>query len=85
MKKQFLGLITMAVLGVMVFAAMPATAGVSVNITIPLPGPVIPAPPGLIVVPGTYVYYPPEVGVDIFFYRGYWYRPYDGGWYIANW
>jgi hypothetical protein len=59
-------------------------AEVNVSINIPLPGLVIPAPPGLIVIPGTYVYYPPAVGVDIFFYHGYWYRPYGGGWYIAN-
>jgi hypothetical protein len=61
-----------------------SSAGVNVNINIPLPGLVISAPPALIVIPGTYVYYPPEVDVDIFFYHGYWYRPYRGGWYIAN-
>ena len=61
-----------------------STAGVNVNISIPLPGLVIPAPPALFVIPGTYVYYPPDVNVDIFFYHGYWYRPYRGGWYIAN-
>jgi len=59
-------------------------AEVNVNIGIGLPGVVISAPPALIVIPGTYVYYPPEVGVDIFFYHGYWYRPYQGGWYMAN-
>jgi hypothetical protein len=59
-------------------------AGVNVDIHIPLPGLVIPAPPALIVIPGTYVYYPPDVDVDIFFYHGYWYRPYRGGWYIAD-
>ncbi len=64
----------------------PATgnAEVSVNVIVPLPRLFIPAPPPLIVVPGTYVYYPPDVDVDIFFYHGYWYRPYRGGWYIAN-
>ncbi len=61
--------------------AATSNAGVNVNINIPLPGLVIPAPPGLIVIPGTYVYYPPEVDVDIFFYHGYWYRPYEGRWY----
>ncbi len=59
-------------------------AEVNVNVTIPLPGLVIQAPPAMVVIPGTYVYYPPEVDVDIFFYHGYWYRPYRGGWYIAN-
>lgn len=58
-------------------------AEVNVNIGVGLPGLVIPAPPALIVIPGTYVYYPPEVGVDIFFYHGYWYRPYRGRWFIS--
>jgi hypothetical protein len=59
-------------------------AGVNVDINIGLPGLVISAPPALVVIPGTYVYYPPEVDADIFFFHGYWYRPYGGGWYIAN-
>ncbi len=64
----------------------PATsnAEVNVNVNIPLPGLVISAPPALIVIPGTYVYYPPDVQVDIFFYHGYWYRPYQGGWYLST-
>jgi hypothetical protein len=59
-------------------------AEVNVSIDIPLPGLALPAPPGLVVVPGTYIYYPPEVNVDIFFYHGYWYRPHRGGWFIAS-
>ncbi len=59
-------------------------AEVNVNVVVPLPRLVIPAPPALFVIPGTYVYYPPDVDVDIFFYHGYWYRPYRGGWYISN-
>lgn len=62
----------------------PATAGVRVGIGIQLPPLIFPGPPALVVVPGSYVYYPPAVGVDIFFYRGYWYRPYGGYWYRAN-
>ncbi len=60
------------------------SAEVNVEVGIGLPGLVIPAPPALIVIPGTYVYYPPDVGVDIFFYHGYWYRPYRGGWFISG-
>jgi hypothetical protein len=63
--------------------AAESKAGVSININVPLPGLVIPVSPSLVVVPGTYVYYPPEIDVDIFFYRGYWYRPYRRGWYRA--
>jgi hypothetical protein len=66
------------------FTPATSNAEVNVNINIPLPGVVISAPPAMIVIPGTYVYYPPEVSVDIFFHHGYWYRPYRGGWYIAN-
>jgi len=74
-----------AVLAVFVlFLPVTAKAEVNVNVTVPLPGLVIPAPPAMIVIPGTYVYYPPEVGVDIFFYRGYWYRPHGGAWYISG-
>lgn len=54
-----------------------------VNIQIGLPPLVIPGPPGLVVIPNTYVYYPPEVDDNIFFYRGYWYRPHQGLWYSA--
>jgi len=66
------------------FTPATSNAEVNVNINVPLPGLVIPAPPPLIVIPGTYVYYPPDVSVDIFFYHGYWYRPHRGGWYISN-
>jgi hypothetical protein len=58
-------------------------AEVNVNIGVGLPGLMISAPPAMVVIPGTYVYYPPDVGVDIFFYRGYWYRPYRGRWFIS--
>ncbi len=60
-------------------------AGVSINIGIPLPPPfVFAAPPELVVVPGTYAYYCPDVDFDIFFYGGYWYRPYGGRWYRSE-
>ena len=87
MKRTIVTLVCAAVFGAaasVVLAPAISSAEVSVNITVPLPGLYIPAPPPLIVIPGTYVYYPPAVGVDIFFYRGHWYRPYQGGWYIAG-
>jgi hypothetical protein len=60
-----------------------ANAEVSVNINIPLPGLVIGAPPAMMVIPGTYAYFAPDVDADIFFYHGYWYRPYQGQWFIS--
>ncbi|MCL5022434.1 MAG: hypothetical protein M1497_03545 [Nitrospirae bacterium] len=63
-----------------------SSAGVHVNIgiNIPLPALVLPAPPSVVVIPGSYVYYAPDTDVDILFYHGYWYRPYEGGWYRAR-
>jgi len=62
-----------------------ATAGVHVGISIGLPPPfVIQAPPPVAVIPGTYVYMIPGIDVDILFYGGYWYRPYEGRWYWAS-
>jgi hypothetical protein len=57
-------------------------AQVSVNIHIgPPPSYRIAAPPPVIVIPGTYVYVVPDIGTDIFFYDGFWYRLYDGHWF----
>jgi len=62
----------------------PVNAGVNVNIGIDLPVLAFPAPPPLVVVPGTYVYTVPEAREDIVFYHDYWYRPYGGRWYRAR-
>ncbi len=59
-------------------------AEVNVNIGIGVPAVVIPAPPAVVLIPSTYVYFVPDVGVDIFFYHGYWYRPHHGHYYRAT-
>lgn len=48
---------------------------------LPLPAIKLLAPPQVVVIPGTYVYFPPDVDADLLFYHGYWYRPYEGRWY----
>ena len=61
-------------------------AGVDVNIGVhfgPPPPVVIPAPPPVVVIPETYVYFVPDVEVEILFYHGHWYRPYQGRWHRA--
>jgi hypothetical protein len=59
-----------------------AQVNIQVGVSVPPPPPlVIPAPPPMVVVPKTYVYFAPEVEVDVFFYHGYWYRPHQGRWY----
>ncbi len=56
-------------------------ARVSVDIRISPPPLVITGPPEVVVIPGTYVYFVPGVEADLFFYGGYWYRPYEGRWF----
>lgn len=63
------------------------SAGVNVNVGISVPPPpplVVPAPPPMFVIPRTYVYFAPDVDVDVFFYQGYWYRPHQGHWYRSK-
>ena len=50
----------------------------------PLPPLVIPAPPPVFLIPGTYAYFAPDVDADLFFYSGYWYRPHGGDWYRSS-
>lgn len=66
---------------------MPASvmAQVQVRINIPLPPPIIfPAPPHVVVIPETDVYAVPDVDADIFFYGGWWWRPWEGRWYRSR-
>lgn len=61
-----------------------AEVNVNIGIGVPLPSVVIPAPPPVLLIPSTYVYYVPDVDVDIFFYHGHWYRPHHGHYYRAT-
>jgi hypothetical protein len=56
-------------------------AGVSVGVGINIPVFTFAAPPPMVVIPGTYAYFAPEADVDIVFYQGFWYRPYEGRWF----
>ena len=55
--------------------------GVYVNVGNNLPATRFAAPPDLVVIPGTYVYMVPDIDVDVLFYQGDWWRPYQGRWY----
>jgi len=80
MKKSLVGTILLSF--VLVFP-LPAMAGVDVTISLP-PVIVFPAPPVMIVIPETYVYVVPDSHVDIFFYDGWWWRPWEGRWYRSR-
>jgi hypothetical protein len=41
-------------------------------------------PVELLPIAGRYAYFVPGIDVDIFFYRGSWYRPYEGGWFRSD-
>jgi hypothetical protein len=83
MKKILFG--TMLLAWVMV-APIPTMAGISINIGIPLPPPIVfRAPPQVIVIPDADdVYAVPDIDVDVFFWNGWWWRPWEGRWYRSR-
>jgi hypothetical protein len=82
MKKLLFGTIILALVSVFPVMTM-AGVDVSVGISIPLPPPVMfAAPPPVVVLPDTDgVYVAPDASVDIFFWNGFWWRPWQGHWY----
>ena len=82
MKKLLLGTILLAL--VFVFP-IPTMAGVNVDVNIGLPPLIVHAGPlELVVIPETDVYAVPDSDVDIFFYNGWWWRPWQGRWYRSH-
>jgi len=64
---------------------LPTMAGVDVGVSISLPPLIVFAsPPEVVVIPETYVYVVPNVDADIFFYDGWWWRPWEGRWYRSR-
>jgi hypothetical protein len=82
MKKLLFGTILLAL--VSFFPGM-TMAAVDINIGISLPSIVFEAPPDVIVLPDTNdVYVVPDIDVDLFFWNGWWWRPWEGGWYRSR-
>jgi hypothetical protein len=82
MKKLFFGTLLLALV---IVGPIPTMARADVNVRIALPPPIVfAAPPMLIVLPETYVYVVPDAEVDIFFYNGWWWRPWEGRWYRSR-
>lgn len=64
---------------------VPTMAGVDVGVSISLPPLIVfAAPPVMVVIPETYVYVVPDVHDEIFFYDGWWWRPWEGRWYRSR-
>ncbi len=83
MKKMLVGTILLA-LTVVVPAPTMAEVGISIGISLPPPV-VFAAPPEVIVLPDAPdVYVIPDVDVDIFFWNGWWWRPWEGRWYRSR-
>ncbi|MBK5274973.1 MAG: hypothetical protein JJE30_07965 [Desulfuromonadales bacterium] len=58
--------------------------GVNVTVGNNLPALRFAAPPDLVVIPGTYVYIVPDMDMDVLFFQGNWWRPFEGRWYISR-
>ena len=84
MKNKLLPILICICFLVLAGLASQSDARVNVGVNINIPGFTFPAPPVMAVIPGTYVYFAPDAGIDILFYGGYWYRPYDGRWYRSR-
>lgn len=81
------GAIAAVLLGAALFAALgavPATAGVNVNVNIGPPAVVVAEPPEMVVIPQSMVYFAPGVSVELFFYEGYWWTPKEGRWFRSR-
>ena len=61
-----------------------ARADVRVNINLGPPPIVVAEPPGVVLIPGSQVFFVPEPEIDIFFYNGYWWSPRGPRWYRAR-
>lgn len=74
--------------GTAIVAAMgfsePARAEVSVNINLGPPPIVVAEPPGIVLIPGSQVYFVPDPQIDVFFYGGYWWSPRGDRWYRSR-
>lgn len=88
MPRLLTGCATLATAGMIFMAAASATAS-DINIDIGLgiphiqPPIVLTAPPQLLVVPGTSVYYAPEMPANYFFYKGRYYTAVNNIWSMA--
>ncbi|MGD0282833.1 MAG: hypothetical protein ABSB95_10770 [Dissulfurispiraceae bacterium] len=83
MNKLLLGIILLA----LAIAVPVATiAGVDIGVGISLPPPLaFTEPPAVVALPDTDdVYVAPDIAADLFFWNGWWWRPWEGRWYRSH-
>jgi hypothetical protein len=73
-----------AMIAVALGVPVPAKAEVSVNINLGPPPIVVSAPPAVVMIPQSQVYFVPDPHMDVFFYGGYWWSPRGDRWYRAR-
>jgi hypothetical protein len=61
-----------------------AAAEVHVNVNLGPPPIMVAQPPEVVMVPGSNVYFVPDVDYDVFFYNGFWWSPRGDRWYRAR-
>ena len=86
MKKLILGILLLAlamVVSIPTMAGAMGRGGVTVGIGQPPPLEFY-GQPEMIVLPETYVYVIPDLDEDVFFYNGWWWRPWQGRWYRSQ-
>jgi hypothetical protein len=77
------GIVVLLCAGALVTAAR-AEAQVSVNVNIGPPPVIFAAPPRVLVVPQSPVYYVPDTTYNVFVYGGRYYSFHNGGWFLAT-
>ena len=85
MKKLLFGTMFLALVTAVPLPTM-AAVDIRIGIGIPLPPPILfRAPPEVIVIPDTDdVYAVPDIEADVFFWNGWWWRPWEGRWYRSR-
>lgn len=67
-----------------VLYALAASAQVSVSVNVLPPPLIFPAPPRVVVVPNTPVYYVPDTTYNVFVYEKHYYSFHEGSWFVAQ-
>jgi hypothetical protein len=83
-QNRFITFVCSLILSAMIFFPTASNAGLPRPPAPPLPPLVLPAPPPVFHIPGTYAYFAPDVDAELFFYDGHWYRRHEGGWYRSS-